>query len=145
MLTLGDRPFTTGRCRFLDSDGIRDEPKIYAQVVPGDWKTPVLAQLDTGAAWSVLDSEIAEELGLFDERGEQAKLSTRLGLMNGTLVRVPFTLIAEEGESLRLDATVFVSREWREGTFLGYGGLLERIRFAIDPSANNFFFGSGAD
>jgi len=144
VLTLGDRPFTTGRCRFLDSDGTRDEPKIYARVVPGNWTTPVLAQLDTGAAWSVLDTEIAEDLGLLDDRGEQAKLSTRLGLMNGSLVRIPFTVIAEEGESLRLDATVFVSREWREGTFLGYGGLLERIRFAIDPGTNSFYFGSGA-
>lgn len=145
MLTLGDRPFTTGRCRFLDSDGIRAEPKIYVRVVPGAWETSVLAQLDTGAAWSVLDSEIAEILGLFEESGEQAKLSTRLGLMNGMLVRIPFTLIAEEGESLRLDATVFVSREWQEGTFLGYGGLLERIRFAIDPAIKSFFFGTGTE
>ena len=65
MLTLGDRLFTSGRCRFLDSDGIRDEPKINLPVVPGDWQTPTLAQLDTGAAWSVLDTEIAEDLRLF--------------------------------------------------------------------------------
>ena len=58
MLTLGDRLFTSGRCRFLDSDGIRDEPKIYTRIIPGDWETPILAQLDTGAAWSVLDTEI---------------------------------------------------------------------------------------
>jgi hypothetical protein len=29
------------------------------------------------------------------------------------------------------------------GTFLGYSGLLERIRFAVDPQQNNFYFGPG--
>lgn len=145
MLTLGGRPFTTGRCSFLDADGIRDEPKIYIPVIPGDWQTPTLAQLDTGAAWSVLDTEIAEDLGLFDELGEHTNLSTRLGSMEGILVRTPFTLVAEEGTSLRIDATVFISRDWQEGTFLGYGGMLERIRFAVDPRENDFFFGSGAE
>ena len=100
---------------------IRDEPKIYIPVVPGDWQTPTLAQLDTGAAWSVLDTEIAEDLGLFNELGEHTNLSTRLGSMEGILVRTPFTLVAEEGTSLRIDATVFISRDWQEGTFLGYG------------------------
>ena len=145
MLTLGDRPFISGRCRFLDSDGIRDEPKIYTRVIPGDWETPILAQLDTGAAWSVLDTEIAEDLGLFDELGEHIELSTRVGTMEGILVRTPFTLVADEGSSLRIGATDFISRDWGQGTFLGYGGLLERIRFAIDPGENDFFFGPSAD
>jgi hypothetical protein len=53
------------------------------------------------------------------------------------------TLIADDGDSLRIDATVFVSSDWprRAGTFLGYSGLLERIRFAVDPQKNDFFFG----
>jgi hypothetical protein len=36
---------------------------------------------------------------------------------------------------------VLVSAEWLAPTFLGYMGLLERIRFAIDPQANQFYFG----
>jgi hypothetical protein len=53
------------------------------------------------------------------------------------------TLIADDGDSLRIDATVFVSSDWPRmaGTFLGYSGLLERIRFAVDPQKNDFFFG----
>ena len=110
MLTLGDRLFTSGRCRFLDSDGIRDEPKIYTRIIPGDWETPILAQLDTGAAWSVLDTEIAEELGLFDELGEDTKLSTMAGAMEGVLVRTPVTcfmdgLLAHWGGDQRIDFT----------------------------------------
>ena len=65
--------------------------------------------------------------------------------MEGILVRTPFTLVAEEGTSLRIDATVFISRDWQEGTFLGYGGMLERIRSAVDPRENDFFFGTDAE
>ncbi len=61
--------------------------KICIKVVPGDWESPVLAVLDTGADCSVINTEIAEDLGL------------------------------------------------------GYSGLLERIRFAVDPPRNDFFFG----
>jgi hypothetical protein len=47
------------------------------------------------------------------------------------------------GRSLNLDATFFVSREWRGITFLGYVGLLDRIRIALDSPANFFYFGEG--
>jgi hypothetical protein len=50
-------------------------------------------------------------------------------------------LVADNGESLSIEATVWVSREWTGGNFLGYGGLLERIRFAVDPANNLFYFG----
>lgn len=36
---------------------------------------------------------------------------------------------------------MWVSPEWRRGNFLGYEGFLNRIRFAIDPSDNSFYFG----
>lgn len=144
VLTLEDEPFTTGRCRYTDADG-RSEgaAKICIKVVPGDWETPVLAVLDTGADWSVLNTETAEELGLFGIEGESISLSTRYGTIAGYLVPAPVTLIADDGDSLRIDATVFISAEWPKdaGTFLGYSGFLERIRFAVDPQKNDFFFG----
>jgi len=108
VLTLGDRPFTTGRCSFLDADGIRDEPKIFIPAIPGDWQTPTLAQLDTGAAWSVLDTEIAEDLGLFNELAEHTNLSTRLGSMEGILVRTPFTLARDSSSGSGLAPLVAV-------------------------------------
>lgn len=38
--------------------------------------------------------------------------------------------------------TFFVSQDWPSGlTFLGYSGLLDSIRFALDPQANHFYFG----
>jgi len=144
VLTLGDEPFTTGRCRYTDADGRSEgSAKICVKVVPGDWETPVLAIVDTGADWSVLNTEIAEELGLFGVEGEPIALSTRFGAIAGYLVQASVTLLADDGDSLRLDATVFVSADWPSsaGTFLGYSGLLERMRFAVDPQSNVLFFG----
>jgi hypothetical protein len=51
------------------------------------------------------------------------------------------TIVTDEGESCEVDATLFASREWVYGNFVGYSGLLERIRFAVDPGTNDFSFG----
>lgn len=144
MLTLDGQRFTTSRCRYSDSDGRPGATaRIVVRVVPGEWDTPVLAILDTGAAWSVLDTEIAQELDLFNAGGVPVNLSTRYGEIAGYLVQAPVTLLADDGDALRVEAAIFVSPEWPEkaGTFLGYSGLLERMRFAIDPQKNDLFFG----
>jgi len=101
----------------------------------------VLAQLDTGAAWSVLNAEIAQALGLVDGDGEELKLKTRLGDFDGRLEEATLTIVAEDGESLDVNARVFVSQDWPGQTCLGYMGLLERIRFGLDPQENDFYFG----
>lgn len=144
MLKLDGRPFTQGRSRYFDRLQIRLEPtaKVYVRILLGGLDRFVTAQLDTGAAWSVLGSEIAEELGLFDASGEVTCLKTSLGVKQGTLLRVPLKILADQGESLDVDGTFFVSPDWPEGlTFLGYSGLLDSIRFALDPQVNDFYFG----
>jgi hypothetical protein len=72
---------------------------------------------------------------------EKVALSTRFGLLRGSLYRVPVRLPADEGDPLDLEATVFFSPEWRGPSFVGYEGLLQRIRFAVDPEENLFYFG----
>jgi len=143
-LTSDGTAFTTGRMRFLDEDPASPEksPKVYVKIEPGDFGSFVFAQLDTGAAWSILDSQIAEELALFDGQGQPITVDTRFGPMRGSLERTNITMLADEGESIEFEATVFVSREWPAGSFLGYAGLLERVRFAVDPQQNFFYFGS---
>ena len=101
----------------------------------------VLAMLDTGAAWSVLNAELAVDLELFDRDGVPETISSRIGRVHGKLVRAMTTLVADDGDSVEVDSTVFVSRDWSAGNFIGYTGLLERIRFAIDPQDNAFIFG----
>ncbi|HEY3569200.1 MAG TPA: hypothetical protein VGP73_14815 [Thermoanaerobaculia bacterium] len=69
-------------------------------------------------------------------------MSTRLGSFRGDLYRGPLFFEAREGEPLDVEATVFVSSDWPPGmNFLGYEGLLQRIRFAVDPEVNLFYFG----
>ena len=90
---------------------------------------------------SFLDSQVAEELSLLNGQGEPTTISTRLGGFSGRLERTRISIVADEGESLNVEATVWVSPDWPGHSFLGYGGLLERIRFAVDPSDNTFYFG----
>jgi hypothetical protein len=145
MLVLNGDSFTCGQSRFFDQHPRFLEPtaKIFVNIeIPGLTKR-FLAQIDTGAAYSVLEVQIAEELGLFGWEGHPARISTRIGTLNGRLVRSPLTLVADEGASLTVDGTVFVSREWRGATFLGYVGFLDRIRIALDSPANLFYFGDG--
>ena len=112
------------------------------QVQPKPLLIPVLCVLDTAAPWCILKPHIgnliANEL---EEVPGSVRLSTRLGVFEGKLYRGWLTLLAEEGESLDMEATFFLSPEWRGSNFLGYQGALERIRFAVDPRANLFYFG----
>ena len=137
-------PFTTGRAAYLDHGANAPEgsAKIFVRIEASGFDGLVLAQLDTGAAWSVLNAEIAEALGLLDGDGEPIELKTRFGAFNGRLEEATIRVLAEEGESLEVNARVFVSHDWSHQTFLGYMGLLERIRFGLDPQVNDFYFGS---
>lgn len=121
----------------------RRDAKVYVRISAGAPAFTTLAMLDTGSTYSVLDADVADLIGAFDEAGAPAvDLATRHGLLRGTLVRRRIWLLAEEGDSLEVDATFWVAREWRYGHFLGYTGFLQRIRFALDPQSNQLFFGA---
>ncbi len=91
-----------------------------------------------------MDRELANALGLHDRDGEELTIHSRHGPTTGKLVRVGATLVAEEGESVDLEATVFVSEDWTAGTFVGYSGLLERVAFAIEPATSSIYYGAQA-
>lgn len=143
MLSIGEKSFTTGRAKFRDQAPGAQEPtaKIFVKVefpgLEGDW----LAQIDSGAAYSMLDIEVAQALGLLNGDGEPARIDTRLGLIEGRLERIPLVLVADEGASLDMEATFLVSQAWQGKTFLGYTGFLDRLRIALDPPVNDFYFG----
>ena len=144
MLKLAEGAFTCGRMRFADHAPRRFEPtaKVHVRVQIGHHAMTTYAQLDTGAAWSMLDPEIARDLDLFGETANRIEIQTWLGRQVGHLVRLPITFIADEGEPLTMEATFFVSPEWLPGkTLLGYTGLLDSIRTALDPQVNFFYFG----
>ncbi|HKH50182.1 MAG TPA: hypothetical protein VKM72_36480 [Thermoanaerobaculia bacterium] len=72
MLTLNGERFASGRSRFLDHDPRFPEPtaKVFVKLefpgLNGYW----VAQIDTGAAYSVLEVEIATALDLFNWEGQ---------------------------------------------------------------------------
>jgi hypothetical protein len=146
MLKLNGADFTIGRTRFFDGPpgGGEPTPKIYVKFLPPGFDEPLFAQLDTGAAWSILACEVAEELGLLNGSGEPRDLSTREGVKKGYLVGVPLIIPADEGqgESLDIEATFFVCADWPQGnSFIGYSGFIEFIRIALDPQEHYFYFG----
>jgi hypothetical protein len=136
--------FTSGRSKFADQAADRREPtaKVYVRVRFEGLERLIMAQVDTGAPWSVLAPDIADELGLLGQPGGRTRLRTSFGIKDGILLRIPLKLMADEGESLDVDGSFFVTPDWPEGlTFLGYSGLLDSIRFALDPQVNDFYFG----
>jgi hypothetical protein len=75
------------------------------------------------------------------------KMSTRRGLIKGTLERLEISLVADLGESLNLETVFFLSEEWTGPTVLGFS-TLSQMRMALDPFYPNpaaepgrFFFG----
>ena len=73
-------------------------------------------------------------------------MSFRGGDSPGKLLRTTVTLFSDpgEGEALDVDATVFVPDEPWIGSptsFIGYSGFLERVRIALAPQDNHFYFG----
>lgn len=144
MLARNGTTFCSGLSRFRDHLRKHEEPtaKIFVKVDIGSFEGTILAELDTGAAWSILPPKIAALMGIDASEGEPATMSTRLGRLRGHLVKIPVRFVADEGESFELDGTFFISPDWRsDRCFLGYSGLLDVVRFAVDPSVNHFYFG----
>jgi hypothetical protein len=53
---------------------------------------------------------------------------------------IPSEFEADEGSPLAVEATWFVADGWPGPIVIGWKGCLERMRFALDPSADAFYF-----
>lgn len=108
----------------------------------------ISAVVDTGAPFLVCSPELGEDLG-FDPVFALGPHIMRIRgyAVKGSLHRVSLVLLATEGYDLPLEATAFVPEpeEKQMGhnfpSFLGLYGCLERVRFAVDPFYNKFYFG----
>ena len=109
--------------------------------------TLTTAIVDTGAPWCILDPDMAVLIASHEkEETGNIRLIVRGDTFDGELYRIPVTLTADEGENLTLDSTVFVPTleqgvAWPHPNFLGLDGFLHRLRFAVDPEENAFYFG----
>lgn len=105
------------------------------------------AVVDTGAPYAIIPPKIASLAGFNPNfiLGRERMLIRGL-LLDGSITRINITLIATFGEDLDVPATVFVpdsEESWGDfPAFIGLSGFLERIRFAVDPNADIFYFGS---
>jgi hypothetical protein len=95
-----------------------------------------------------LDPILIERLGSTVERLDltHQPLHIRGFAYSGWFYRVPIRLEASLGQQLEIDATAFVpellpGQDWPFPNFIGLDGFLSRIRFAVDPATNLFFFG----
>lgn len=104
------------------------------------------AVVDTGAPYAICAPQIAILAGF-----ERAYALVRMRMLirgmqlEGSLTRLSIKLLAIEGDDLTVDATVFVpdiEEYWGNfPSFIGLTGFLERLRFAVDPSTDTFYFG----
>lgn len=128
---------------YADQIGKHPESRIYV-LVQFDTLPKTFAVLDTGAPWCVLNEEQAKELNpnYKDEAIDTKCLNIRGEKTEGVLIRLPVTICAEQGLDIVVDATVFVPQDERNlPNFIGLDGFLSRIKFAINPQSNVFYFG----
>lgn len=139
--------FIQGMVRY--SDAYPDNPgsRIVVGVTLGNGVSLTHAIIDTGAPWCIFGPKWVEAVGIdYQQNFQERPFWVRGDKYQGWLCRMAIGLEAEKGESLTVDATVFVPKledqEWRHPNFIGLSGFLERIRFAIDPDNNYFYFGA---
>ena len=146
--TLIDSGFASGVTRYEDHyPGYEESARVVIEVhVESGY--PVPAIVDTAAPWCVLDPEIVQRLQAFGpvDYDPTTRLIIRQGSFEGRLLKLNLSLQAEQGDDLLVDATVFVpslgrGEQWPHPNFIGLDGFLSRIRFAVAPSENAFYFG----
>jgi hypothetical protein len=144
-------PWSSGAAVFQSGLPIGRRSQIRIQVAVacrlGSLSQKYLALLDTGAEWTVIGNQTADLLRSdLEDLEEEIRYATRHGILAGRLHRLPITLLADpgRGSDLQVESTIVVIREWPGPIVLGFRGLLEWIRFALDPSFDGrgtFFFG----
>jgi len=144
MLTGSGEPFALGAATYKDSyPGIPEtEPRIYVRFRPEVTPLSFLALLGTGAHFCILNKDVLArvENRLTDHLGETV-LRTAYGRIEGDLYILRIEMIAEIGDNLDIDAIAFVTPDWQGTNFIGYSGVLDRMRFAADPHINRVYYG----
>jgi hypothetical protein len=137
-------PGFTGKASYY-SDYEEGPDRLFVAVtcLVADYPDPLRALLDTGSEWCLLPSRVSRAVG-YDLTPDDVvpPLLTRFGRIFGQLERIPIQFVAEEGIALQIDATCFLSPDWPGPMVIGWKGGLERIRIALDPGEEAFYFAS---
>ena len=147
-LALGLDIFAQGATRYFDHYPDDKEVRIVLNIYIANYSKPVSAIVDTGTPWCILTPLIFEKIAHCAEPiyALETPLNIRGFRYTGCLYQLPMRLEALIGEPLDIVATVFVpslsfNEEWHYPNFIGLDGFLNRIRFAVDPANNLFYFG----
>jgi hypothetical protein len=128
-----------------DSD---TSPRIFINIGVGGDETS--AFVDTGGVYFICTPPFARRIGLDPTQGTPAsgRILWRNDWLDGALFRLPLTLPADQGESMTIEVTAFVPQvgphqDWNDELpcVLGMQFCLERMRFAVDPEHDMFYFG----
>jgi hypothetical protein len=145
-----DGHFAAGVATYEDHYPGQEGRANIVLVVSVERQETIEAIVDTGAPWCILDPQIAEQVGSTNDRNAympRQGLKIRGITYRGRLQRMWIGLRTDrQGQDLEIEATVFVptlppGETWRHPNFIGLSGFLERIRFAVDPEENAFYFG----
>ena len=136
--------FATGFSEYADTLPGQDEPlsRVYVPIQPEGSEIWHLALVDTGGHFFIPSPEVLTSIrDHLTDSFDSTTLMTSQGRLQGKLFRHRISLIGVAGEDLEIDATVCAAPDWTGPTVLGYTGMLERFRFAVDPETNRFYFG----
>jgi hypothetical protein len=139
--------FATGAINYAYRPAITSETTNRIIIVVSVEDSITEAVLDTGAPYPIISPKIAKQAGLNRVKPlERTKMLVRGMRLQGSIIRLNMTLPADEGEDLTVDATAFipdVEEYWGDFPgFIGQLGFLERIRYAVDPATDTFYFGT---
>ena len=145
------RHFSRGSSSYFALQAVEGDrtPRIHIEVVIEGQRTT--AMLDTGASYLLCSRELSELLDLGSSRLVERNVELRLGgygALRGNLHEVSIELVAEVGYGIQRYVTAFVpSTESSSGSLrlpdavVGFWQCMEKLRFAIDPSDDTFYFG----
>jgi hypothetical protein len=147
LLTLTDgTAFALGSTRFARSVLPGSTlPRILSEVLVEGVLTR--AAVDTGGAYLVCRPDVARKAGLRPASSLGGQIVNIRGRSySGRLYRQGIEILAQRGDGLRFQGIVFVpelapGETWGLPSMMGFQGMLEFIRFAIDPVDDTFFFG----
>ena len=140
--------FAQGATDYIDYYEEETTDRIVINIYLADYPESIPMIVDTGAPWCILSPSIFQDVANYAEPIHMLNtpLSIRGIRYNGWMYRLPMHFEAAIGEPQDVTATVFVptlspNEEWHHPNFIGLDGFLNRIRFAVDPASNLFYFG----
>lgn len=143
--------FTTGTMlyEYRPATSAETTPRVVLPIAIGNYE--ISAFVDTGGVFFICAPDLAQKLRLEPDDGIPIKkpILWRGRPLKGTLHTLAIKFLAIEGHSLIIEVTAFVptvsSADEADETVpcvLGMQGCLEKMRFAVDPENDLFYFGS---